>query len=362
MTAVVAGADASASLLRSLVANIPGAVYRCACDERLDDAVAERRDRADLRLPGRATSSTAPCARSPASSIPTTASRSSGPCMDAVAADRPYTLEYRIVRRDGGVRWVLERGQAQEARRWPALARRRDLRHHDRAARRRAGAARARGRRGPARRGARVARADPRGRRPRTPGDRAQPPRRRPAALRLHRPAAPGVAGDSTATSPDDARGETRRRARRAPAGLAELRDLAHGLHPAVLSDRGLEHALSRPRLSRRGAGRTHRSSCRRAAADLPIESAAYFTVCESLTNVAKYAQASRAWVIVERATAPRRRGRRRRRRRRRPRRGHRPPGAARPHCGGQRHARVDSRPREGTVVRASLPVAELSA
>ena len=28
-------------------------------------------------------------------------------------------------------------------------------------------------------------------------------------------------------------------------AGLAELRDLAHGLHPAVLSDRGLAHALS---------------------------------------------------------------------------------------------------------------------
>ena len=41
--------------------------------------------------------------------------------MDAVDAGRPYTLEYRIVRRDGGVRWVLERGQAQEAgdgRRW----------------------------------------------------------------------------------------------------------------------------------------------------------------------------------------------------------------------------------------------------
>jgi signal transduction histidine kinase len=31
------------------------------------------------------------------------------------------------------------------------------------------------------------------------------------------------------------------------------------------------------------------------------VESAAYFTVCEALTNVAKYASASHAWVTVER-------------------------------------------------------------
>jgi signal transduction histidine kinase len=33
----------------------------------------------------------------------------------------------------------------------------------------------------------------------------------------------------------------------------------------------------------------------------ITVESAAYFTVCEALTNVAKYAQATRAWVNVER-------------------------------------------------------------
>jgi PAS domain S-box-containing protein len=41
--------------------------------------------------------------------------------MDGVAAGRPFTVEYRIIHRDGEVRWVLERGQAQEAgdgRRW----------------------------------------------------------------------------------------------------------------------------------------------------------------------------------------------------------------------------------------------------
>ena len=74
-------------------------------------------------------------------------------------------------------------------------------------------------------------------------------------------------------------------------AGLAELRDLAHGLHPAVLSDRGLAHALSS--LANRATVPVELT------VDLPderlpiaIEAAAYFTVCEALTNVAKYADA----------------------------------------------------------------------
>jgi signal transduction histidine kinase len=80
-------------------------------------------------------------------------------------------------------------------------------------------------------------------------------------------------------------------------AGLAELRELAHGLHPAVLSDRGLERALSS--LADRApvpvALRTELSE--RLA--MPIEAAAYFVVAEALTNVAKHAHASRAWVHV---------------------------------------------------------------
>ena len=34
--------------------------------------------------------------------------------MDGVDARRPYTMEYRIRRRDGSDRWVLDRGQLQE--------------------------------------------------------------------------------------------------------------------------------------------------------------------------------------------------------------------------------------------------------
>jgi signal transduction histidine kinase len=80
---------------------------------------------------------------------------------------------------------------------------------------------------------------------------------------------------------------------------LDELRELARGIHPAVLSDRGLEPAL--------------RSLVTRAPVpvnvDAPvgrlpgaIESAAYFVASEGLQNVAKYAHATRAQVTVRHA------------------------------------------------------------
>jgi signal transduction histidine kinase len=82
--------------------------------------------------------------------------------------------------------------------------------------------------------------------------------------------------------------------------GLAELRDLAHGLHPAVLSDRGLAHALSS--LAHRAAVPVDlRVALPPARLPISVEAAAYFTVCEALTNVAKYARANRAWVDVKR-------------------------------------------------------------
>ena len=113
---------ASEALLRSLVANIPGAVYRCACDARLDDGVAQRRDRGDHRLSRRATSSTAAVRTFASVEHPDDHEYVARSVMDAAAdAGRPFALEYRLVRRDGAVRWVLERGQAQEAgdgRRW----------------------------------------------------------------------------------------------------------------------------------------------------------------------------------------------------------------------------------------------------
>lgn len=81
---------------------------------------------------------------------------------------------------------------------------------------------------------------------------------------------------------------------------LKELRDLARGIHPAVLTDRGLDAALS-----------AVASRCTvpvQVEVDLParpapaIEGIAYFTVSELLQNISKHARASRATVDVWRA------------------------------------------------------------
>jgi signal transduction histidine kinase len=107
------------------------------------------------------------------------------------------------------------------------------------------------------------------------------------------RMAARRLAGDPTAREMLDRAGDELIRA------LEELRELARGLHPAVLSDHGLRAAIE--------------AVADRApvpvTVDVPagerlpetIEAAAYFVVCEALTNVAKYAHASEARVRVER-------------------------------------------------------------
>jgi signal transduction histidine kinase len=80
---------------------------------------------------------------------------------------------------------------------------------------------------------------------------------------------------------------------------LAELRELARGIHPAVLTERGLEpalHALG----SRAPLPVTVDADVDKRLPG-PLESAAYFVVSEALTNVAKYACATQASVAVRR-------------------------------------------------------------
>ena len=78
---------------------------------------------------------------------------------------------------------------------------------------------------------------------------------------------------------------------------LEELRELARGLHPAVLTDRGLEQAVKTlPR-----APRCRWTSMRIGEVPEAVELAAYFVISEALTNVAKYAAANRATVRVGR-------------------------------------------------------------
>src|SRR6266536_279190 len=85
-----------------------------------------------------------------------------------------------------------------------------------------------------------------------------------------------------------------------AKAALVELRNLVRGVHPPVLTDRGLDAALS---------GLAALSpvpvTVRVDLAERPppaVEAIAYFVVAEALTNVAKHAKASRALVTVTRS------------------------------------------------------------
>jgi signal transduction histidine kinase len=82
-------------------------------------------------------------------------------------------------------------------------------------------------------------------------------------------------------------------------AALRELRELARGIHPAVLTDQGLGPAL-RTLAERAPVPVEVRESGPRLPAH--VETATYFVVAEALANIAKYAHARQAWVSVERA------------------------------------------------------------
>jgi PAS domain S-box-containing protein len=79
---------------------------------------------------------------------------------------------------------------------------------------------------------------------------------------------------------------------------LEELRELARGIHPAVLTDRGLDAALEALAARSPLPIDINGPSAKLPA---PVEAAAYYVVSEALANVAKYAQASAVEVTVER-------------------------------------------------------------
>ena len=76
---------------------------------------------------------------------------------------------------------------------------------------------------------------------------------------------------------------------------LEELRELARGIHPAVLSDRGLDAALEA--LAHRSPVPVELEATPGERLPEAVETAAYFVVAEALTNVAKYASATHATV-----------------------------------------------------------------
>lgn len=109
-----------------------------------------------------------------------------------------------------------------------------------------------------------------------------------------------GMAEQKLSTDADAARALLAEARAGAGEALRELRDLARGIHPPVLADRGLEAAVRALAaaspipvvVSVEDPGR----------AKPPVESAAYFVVAEALANAGKHAGATRVSVRIARA------------------------------------------------------------
>jgi PAS domain S-box-containing protein len=280
-------------LLRTLMENVPGAIYRSAwhADYTLEMITDEIE-----RISGY------PPANFLASDRRTLLSLVHPDDVDMVLeaitlasadSDEPFQLEYRILRHDGTVRWVLDRGQLVRGpgdRLWldgalfditeRRVAEEALLRHEVEAAR----TAELRASR------ARILEAADNARRKieRDLHDGAQ---QRLVSLVLD----VQVARRRLAQDPSQVEVFLERLGRELQEASAELRELARGIHPAVLTERGLGPAVS---------ALATRSTVPVDVADeidvrLPaaVEATAYFTVAEALTNVAKYAEATHASV-----------------------------------------------------------------
>jgi len=107
-----------------------------------------------------------------------------------------------------------------------------------------------------------------------------------------------GIAEDKLSDQPEVA--AMFRRARdEASAAIAELRDLARGIAPPILADRGLVAAAEA--LGRRAAIPVEVEASGMTERPLPVlETAAYFVVAEALTNVAKHAPGASATVTLD--------------------------------------------------------------
>ena len=102
-----------------------------------------------------------------------------------------------------------------------------------------------------------------------------------------------GMAKEKLATDPVAAQTLVDKAHAEAKRALAEVRDLARGIHPAVLTDRGLDAAISA--LAARCPVPVTVDVSLPGRLPEVIESTAYFVVAESLTNIAKHSGASEA-------------------------------------------------------------------
>ena len=285
------------SLLRSLMENVPGAIYRCVNDA--DWTMLGIGDDIERISGYPATDFIASSVRSFSSIIhPDDCVRVHGEVDAAVAAGRSFSLEYRLRRADGEQRWILDRGVLTVDRQGDAwldgiifdVTERRTAEE----LLRKAEAEAARIAELQASRRRIVAAGDAERRRlERNLHDGAQQ-RLVTVALQLRllqdRVRDDPAAVELVATASDQL-----------ALSLAELRELARGIHPAVL-ERGLAAALDT--LASRSAIPTTVTYEPLDRFPEEIELAAYFVACEALANVAKYARATTATVRVWRAGA----------------------------------------------------------
>ncbi|MFC0674100.1 sensor histidine kinase [Brachybacterium hainanense] len=106
-----------------------------------------------------------------------------------------------------------------------------------------------------------------------------------------------GIAKSKIATDPERAAELVGEAHSEAKGVITDLRQLARGIHPAVLTDRGLDPALSALAARSPIAVDLHTDLPQRMGRE--TEGVAYFVVSEALTNVAKHSGASRAAVQV---------------------------------------------------------------
>jgi PAS domain S-box-containing protein len=284
------------AIVRALMVNVPGAIYRSAWHanftlELISDEIE--------RISGYPAANFIASKKRTLWSIlhPDDKPKIQAALNEARDDGEPFGLEYRIIRADGEVRWVLDRGQlvsGSGGRLWcdGALFDVTERRAAEEAARARE-IERARNEELHASRARIVEAADAARRKiERDLHDGAQ---QRLVALALEvRMARARVEKDPELAGPF-----LERVGKELTDASAELRELARGIHPAVLTERGLAPAIS---------ALISRAPVPVDIIELPedrlppaTEATAYFTVAEALTNVAKYAEASHASVRMAR-------------------------------------------------------------
>jgi PAS domain S-box-containing protein len=283
------------ALVRGLMANVPGAIYRSAWHadytlELISDEIE--------RISGYPAANFIASKRRTLFSILHPDDREQvRAAIDGASDEEPFALEYRIVRSDGEIRWVLDRGhlvRGAGGRMWcdGAIFDVTERRAAEEALRERE-IEQARTEEMRASRARIIAAADTARRKiERDLHDGAQ---QRLVTLALE----VRLARSRVDRDPDTAAPFLEHLGTELNAASAELRELARGIHPAVLTERGLAPAISA--LVDRAAVPVDILEVPKDRFPPAAEATAYFTVAEALTNVAKYADASHATVRLAR-------------------------------------------------------------